>query len=111
MTPRRAAKRQKQELEIEIVTAIPSGPADRARHLSRGTDVVTKAFDRVTIGLNQLKQEISDTITSLADSFKPGPDGPKSCEITFGLKVGAKGNVILAAIGSDVSLSVKLTWE
>lgn len=104
--PRKREAGAKKELEIEVWERSP-GALSGARNLSADRGV----FRRISVGLDEFKEEISKTVRSLADAFKPGPGGPKSCEVTVGLKLTATGSVIIAAAGSDVSLSVKLTWE
>lgn len=58
-----------------------------------------------------LRDHISGIVRELAGGLKPGPDGPKSCEITFSVKIGAEGNVIVSKFAAEAQLQVKVTWE
>jgi hypothetical protein len=54
---------------------------------------------------------MSDTIDAIAGAFRPRPGGPESCQLKFGVKIAAQGNLILAKMGTDVSLEITLTWK
>ncbi|MFT3720591.1 CU044_2847 family protein [Pseudorhodoferax sp.] len=58
-----------------------------------------------------LRDHISGIVSELAGGLKPSPDGPKSCEITFSVKIGAEGNVIVSKFAAQAQLQVKVTWE
>jgi hypothetical protein len=50
-------------------------------------------------------------IDVVAKAFKPGPEGPESCAVKFGLKISGEGNVVIAKVGSELNLEVTVTWK
>lgn len=61
--------------------------------------------------VNQLSASIQEVIDAVAEAVKPSATGPESCQVKFGLKVSGQGNVILAKMGSELTMEVTVTWK
>jgi len=64
-----------------------------------------------SIMIDSLSSAIQEAIDTIAQTVKPSADGPESCQIKFGLNVSGQGNVILAKMGSELSMEVTITWK
>jgi hypothetical protein len=97
-------------LQVEVDVPAEQGPAS-ARYASR-TEVANFVLRQVKdIPVETVINAMSDTIDAIAEAFRPKPGGPESCQLKFGIKIAAAGNLILAKMGTDVSLEVTLTWK
>lgn len=61
--------------------------------------------------VEHLSSAIQEVIDTVAAAVKPSAAGPKSCQVKFALKVSGQGNVILAKMGSELTMEVTVTWE
>jgi hypothetical protein len=74
-------------------------------------NVAERALEGITgIDLEAVLVELKSIVASVVETFTPREGGPAGCEVTFGVKINAEGNVILAKIGSEVNLEIKLSW-
>ena len=72
---------------------------------------VSSVATYTSLMVDQLSDAIQEVIDIVAETVKPSPTGPESCQIKFGLKVSGEGNVILAKMGTDLTLEVTVTWK
>lgn len=94
--------------------ALPPPPDDGGHYSADGRSPVRAVLDRlapVAVDTAAVVAAVSETLDSLAAAFRPRKGGPAGCEVKFGLKVSGSGNVILAKMGTEVTLEVKLTWN
>jgi hypothetical protein len=104
----------KRSFRVEIASedsrrALPVG---QGGHLTGGGRAATLVVSSLAdIDADLLVGSVSATINSLAEAFRPRAGGPASCEVKVGLKIGMEGHVILAKMGGEVNLEVKLTWD
>jgi hypothetical protein len=54
-------------------------------------------------------------VRSAAEQLRHGLSGleppPKTCELTFGIKLSASAGVVLAKAGTEASFGIKLSWS
>src|SRR4051812_31952406 len=97
-----------QELSPGRVAQAPDEPFPRT-YMRREADDIARVVKPIDASL--LRDHIAGLVKELAGGLKPGPDGPKSCEVTFSVKIGAEGNVIVSKFAAEAQLQVKVTWE
>ena len=95
-----------QNIQVEVGRNMRDRPVDD--QLSAATKAVAGLAD---IPGQALVDSIRDTVELIGKTFTPDKDGPESCEIKFGLKISASGNVVLAQMGSELNLEVSVTWK
>jgi hypothetical protein len=63
------------------------------------------------IDASVLRERIGALVNELAGAFQPGPNGPKSCEVSFNIKVSGEGSLIISKLVAESNLQVKVVWE
>ncbi len=72
-------------------------------------DQKSKIWD--VVDLSPFRENLSQAVLDLAETFKPGEKGPKTCEITFSLKASAEGSIVVSKLGAEANFQVKVVWE
>jgi len=81
-------------------------------NMSAGTAALNQIASSIeTIDGSGLRKNIEDFINEMAGVFKPRPDGPKSCEISFNIKVSAEGSLIVSKLAAESNIQVTVVWE
>jgi hypothetical protein len=93
-------------VEFEVTESRTSGPIDEK--YSRESAVSTQI---AKLDINAVSEAVGVVIDRMAGLIKPREGGPSQCEVEFAVKVAADGNIIIAKIGGEVSLKVKVTWK
>lgn len=98
------------QVEVDVPADDKEGPS--STRYSNRTEISTFMVRQVKdIPVETMINAMSETIDAIAEAFRPKPGGPESCQLKFGIKIAAQGNLILAKMGTDVSLEVTLTWK
>jgi Trypsin-co-occurring domain 1 len=92
------------ELLVETVAAAGSEPTSRA---TEAADGVVDAFSRAQQAIVEVA---ASTATMIAEAGRRGTH-PDHFEVEFGLKISAKGNVIVASASGEATLKVTLTYD
>lgn len=101
----------KRFIQIEPTGENPT-ESQKGKPSSQQHSGVTKALLGYSkVAVEDLSQAVSAIVDSVADAVKPKADGPESCQVKFALKITGNGNVILAKMGSEISLEVTITWK
>jgi hypothetical protein len=90
-------------MEASVVSPVGTEPTGAA---GRATDWVLQSFDRVQSAIEQIAVSTAETIERAAARAAR----PASVAIEFGIKVSAKGDVIIAGGSGEASLKVTLTY-
>jgi len=86
---------------VQVAGTEPTGAADRA------ADWISNSFDRAQRAIEQIAIATAETIRRTAEHAAR----PETVAVEFGLKVSARGDVILAGSSGEASLKVTLTYQ
>jgi hypothetical protein len=90
-----------------LVETTPVAGTEPTSALGDATDRVVDAFDRARQAIVEIAASTADVIGKAADRGAH----PDHLEVEFGLKISAKGNVIVAGASGEATLRVKLTYD
>ncbi|MBQ0994867.1 hypothetical protein KBX08_32970 [Micromonospora sp. H61] len=90
-------------METSVVSLVGTEPTSAA---GRAADWALQSFDRVQSAIEQIAVSTAETIERAATRAAR----PTSVAIEFGIKVSAKGDVIIAGGSGEASLKVTLTY-
>jgi len=92
------------DLEVEVVPVAGS----------EGTSAASRAAEGVVDAWEQAQRAIEEITVSVAGVIERSAKRavrPDHLEVAFGLKISAKGNVVVAGASAEASLSVKVTYD
>lgn len=81
---------------------------------SEGTSAASRAAEGVLDAWEQAQRAIEEITVSVAGVLERTATRavrPDNLEVAFGLKISAKGNVVVAGAAAEASLSVKVTYD
>jgi hypothetical protein len=91
---------------VEAVTAAGSQPTSAAGAADRAASQVSGAFERAQATIEEIAVSTARTLGNLARRV----GDPAQVELEFGLKLSAKGDVIIAGVSAESSLKVKIVY-
>ena len=94
---------------VETSNAEPAGERPQSEFNSGLASLAIATYSPMVI--EHLSSAIQEVIDTVAAAVKPSATGPESCQVKFALKVSGQGNVILAKMGSELTMEVTVTWK
>lgn len=64
-----------------------------------------------SIDFDAVSGAVAELVDRMSGAFVPKPGGPKETEIEFAISIEADGNLILASMGSAMSMKVKVKLD
>ncbi|MFI6077248.1 CU044_2847 family protein [Actinoplanes sp. NPDC051343] len=93
---------------IEVLLEVtPATGSEQTSAAGRATDYVAGAFERAQSAVEAIAVSTARTI----DRVSRRVGRPESVEVEFGVKVSAKGDVIVAGSSGEASLKVKIVYR
>lgn len=92
------------DLEVEVVAVAGSEHTSAA---SRAAGGVLDAWEQARRAI----EEIATSVAGVIERTAARAARPDHLEVSFGLKVSASGNVILAGAAAEASLAVKVSYD
>lgn len=92
------------ELLVETVPVAGSEPT------SRVTDAAAEVVDAFARAQQAIVELAASTAATIGEAGRRGAH-PDRFEVEFGLKISAKGNVVVAGAAGEATLRVKLTYD
>jgi len=94
------------EVLVEVSPVAGSQPTSAGRAAERATAHLAGAFERAQEAVEEIAVATARTVGRVARRV----GDPDSVEVEFGVKVSAKGDVILAGASAEASLKVKIIY-
>ena len=94
------------EVLVEVSPVAGSQPTSVGRAVERATGHLAGAFERAQEAVEEIAVSTARTVGRVARRA----GDPDQVEVEFGVKVSAKGDVILAGASADASLKVKIVY-
>ncbi|MEV4211498.1 CU044_2847 family protein [Micromonospora sp. NPDC049662] len=94
------------EVLVEVVPAAGSQQTSTPGRVDRAVDYAAGAFERAQSAVEEIAVSTARTVGRVTRRV----GSPESVEVEFGLKVSAKGDVIVAGAAGEASLKVKITY-
>lgn len=94
------------DLDIDVEVSPVAGTEPTSK-VSRATDGVLDAFDQAREAI----VEIAASMAEVVERAGTRAARPDRLEVSFGLKVSAQGNVIVAGAAAEATLEVKVVYE
>jgi hypothetical protein len=94
------------EVLVEVVPAAGSQQTSVGGRVDRAVDYAAGAFERAQSAV----EEIAVSTARMVGRVTRRVGSPESVEVEFGLKVSAKGDVIVAGASGEASLKVKIVY-
>jgi len=89
-----------------LVEVVPVAGSQQTSAAGRAADYVAGAFDRAQAAVEEIAVSTARTVGRMARRV----GHPESVEVEFGVKVSAKGDVIVAGSSGEASLKVKIVY-
>lgn len=94
------------EVLVEVVPVAGSQQTSSGGRVDRAVDYAASAFERA----QSTVEEIAVSTARMVGRVSRRVGRPESVEVEFGLKVSAKGDVIVAGASGEASLKVKVVY-
>ena len=95
------------EVLVEVVQGAGSQQASTgARAADRAAEYARSAFARAQVAVEEIAVSTAQTVARISQRV----GSPESVEVEFGVKVSAKGDVIVAGSSGEASLKVKIVY-
>ncbi|MEU4472415.1 CU044_2847 family protein [Micromonospora sp. NPDC023888] len=94
------------ELLVEVMPVAGSQQTSAGGRVDRAVDYAAGAFERAQSAV----EEIAVSTARMVGRVTRRVGSPESVEVEFGLKVSAKGDVIVAGASGEASLKVKIIY-
>lgn len=94
------------EVLVEVAPVAGSQQTSVGGRVDRAVDYVADAFERAQSAV----EEIAVSTAGMVGRVARRVGSPESVEVEFGLKVSAKGDVIVAGASGEASLKVKIVY-
>ena len=94
------------DLDIDVETA-PVVGSEPTSKISRAAEGVLDAFAQAQEAIVAISASVAD----MAERTAARAARPDHLEVTFGLKVSAQGNVIVAGAAGEATLEVKVVYD
>lgn len=95
--------------QVEITA--PKRPAGQPTENFKAGTVQAVVAQFATVDMAMVSAAVSSIIDQMGEYLRPSQDGPKQCELEFGLKISGEGSVVVSKLGGEMSMRVKVTWE
>lgn len=95
--------------QVTVEIAAPARPSNQPPLYSGAINQAIAQFAQVDMSV--LTGALSSIVDQMAAALIPQEGGPEQCEMEFGLKIAADGNIIISKIGGEMSMRIKLTWK
>jgi hypothetical protein len=89
-----------------LVEVVPGAGSQQTSAVERATDYVAGAFERAQAVVEEIAVSTARTVGRVARRV----GSPELVEVEFGVKVSAKGDVIVAGSSAEASLKVKIVY-
>jgi hypothetical protein len=94
--------------DVEVlVETVPVAGTEPTSRISDAVDGVTDVFSRLQQVILELASSTAATIGAAAERGAR----PDRLEVEFGLKISAKGNVVVAGASAEATVNVRLSYE
>lgn len=94
------------EIEVLVEVAPVAGTEPTSLPGQKAMDYVTGAFERAQSAVEEIAVSTARTVGRVGRRVGP----PKTVEVEFGLKVSAKGDVIVAGVSGEACLKVTIAY-
>ena len=98
--------RQKVNFQIIAPQGLPGAAAESDRRSPRRLAQKLEALD-----FDAVSSSVSGLVDRMSAAFVPKPGGPTKTEIEFSVSVSVDGSLIVANLGTDVTMRVKVTLD
>ena len=94
--------------DAPILVEFAPRPGTRSVSRAAPTDLVaqsTQAINNAMVTIYNMARRVHSTVEAMGDSK------PSEAEVSFGIKLNAETDALIAKVGGEASIEVTLTWK